>query len=340
MLSHARPKTPANRTPAASLRRRAAHASQVSGVSPQLPSLHAQDRPRPPVPSNPATQDDDGCNVETFKGLRTLIVEDDAVDQKIITAVARQLKLRPTVTPTAMEALELLKQVDQNDPFELMLIDYKMPTLDGLAASNLIKNQLNINTVPKIVLLSAYQKNEIFSSAADRDFIDSFATKPITASGLSNILQDFYRSAKTHGEQWPAGADEKVELDDDILARTHVLLAEDNYINQRVATGMLKQKSIQVTIANNGREAIDKIFGSPPGTYDVVLMDMDMPEVDGYGATETILQNPHYKNIPIIALTAHVSPEDKQRCFMAGMVEYLTKPIKPDVLYEAIKNHL
>ena len=346
MPSHASNVTTVSQVPVARAYSRTALASNGSiGSEPigsEPPGLHSQRRRGPPfnagVSASAHASGDNG--LEIFKNLHTLIVEDDLVDQKVTSAAARQLGLRPMVVPTAMEALDLLRIADRDDPFELLLIDFKIPTLDGLAASNLIKHELNISTIPKIILLSAYQKNEIFGSVADREFIDSFMTKPITPINLRKTLQQFSHTALTLDEQWPTNAKDDTESGDDVLAHTHVLLAEDNYINQRVATGMLKQKCIQVTIANNGQEAIDKIFEAPPGTYDVILMDVDMPEVDGFQATQAILQHPDFKNIPIIALTAHISPNDKQRCLAAGMVEYLTKPIKPDLLFDTIRNNL
>ena len=118
------------------------------------------------------------------------------------------------------------------------------------------------------------------------------------------------------------------------------MLVEDNLINQKVAMGILKQKGVQVTVANNGKEALDTILEASPDTYDLVLMDIDMPVMDGLEAARAILDHPQHQNLPIIALTAHISPKEKDRCFEAGMAQYLTKPVKPQVLYQSIIDNL
>lgn len=127
-----------------------------------------------------------------------------------------------------------------------------------------------------------------------------------------------------------------IQDDDELLRASRILLAEDNPINQQVATGILKRKGVDVTIVNNGQEAVDLLNSSPIGRFDCVLMDMEMPVLDGYAATQSLRKQRHFQDLPIIALTAHASDEDKNRCFSLGMNDHVAKPVKPDLLYSAI----
>lgn len=133
---------------------------------------------------------------------------------------------------------------------------------------------------------------------------------------------------------------ESPEDDDTLLAHANVLLAEDNPINQQVAVGILKRKGVSVTVANNGREAIDALLAAAPNDYDLVLMDMEMPVLDGYQAARAIRQTQPIADIPIVALTAHAMKEDRLNCMNAGMNDHIPKPVKPDVLYSVIAKQL
>ena len=120
------------------------------------------------------------------------------------------------------------------------------------------------------------------------------------------------------------------------LVFTGYLLAEDNIVNQKVAIGILKKKGATITVANNGEEAIQILNQHPEFTFDAILMDMEMPLIDGYQATRHIRKHNHDADIPIIAMTAHALQGDRELCLQAGMNDYLTKPINPAVLYETV----
>ncbi len=270
------------------------------------------------------------------KGLRTLIVEDDPVDQKIAIGAATQLGLHWELVDSGDLAIDKLKACDGDKPFDLVLLDYKLPNLDGLTACKHIKTEVKLNHLPRILLLSAYHKDEIFHVHSDRSLVDGFITKPVSPHFLGSTVLDLHEAAKHDDENWPSIR----RNDDDLLARCHVLLAEDNVINQRVAIGMLSRKGIKVTLAQNGQEAIEKVLSKDASAYDIVLMDMDMPLVDGYDATRRIRSTLGYEKLPVIALTAHNSANDRKRCLEAGMSEYLTKPIKPNFLYETLLTFL
>ncbi len=132
---------------------------------------------------------------------------------------------------------------------------------------------------------------------------------------------------------------EQQTYQDELLARIRILLAEDNLVNQKVAVSILQRKSISVTIANNGKEAVETLIKNPQD-FDAILMDMDMPIMDGYEATQTIRELKQFEKLPIIALTAHSSPQDKDKCLSLGMNGHVAKPVKPDTLYDSILKHV
>jgi len=282
-----------------------------------------------------AKSDAEDFHLDMTKGIRTLIVEDNPVDQRIIENIANRLGLRYDVVDDGNKAVNLLEKADGGDYFDLVLIDFSMPELDGLTASKHIKQELKLRHIPKIMMLSAYQQSDIFRGCIDKSSVDIYLEKPITIEGLNDALFDLSDSLESE-EVWPNPR----RLDDEILANTRVLLAEDNLINQRVAVGMLSLKGIDVTIVNNGQEAIDKVFGLPPNTFDIVLMDIDMPQMDGYEATRIIKGSETYSTLPIIALTAHSKREDQGKSQESGVSQHLTKPVKPAVLYETLLGFL
>lgn len=127
---------------------------------------------------------------------------------------------------------------------------------------------------------------------------------------------------------------------DELFSHSKILLAEDNPINQQVATGILKRKGITVTIVNNGQEALDMLNSSPDNSFDLVLMDMEMPVLDGYQATQALRASDKFRSLPIIALTAHAREEDREKCLSRGMNDHIAKPVKPDLLYAAIARQI
>ncbi|MBB3169687.1 hybrid sensor histidine kinase/response regulator [Simiduia aestuariiviva] len=267
-----------------------------------------------------------------IRPLRTLVVDDNKAARQILANLALHLELTVSAVGSAREAYQVLKSAD-SDPdhyIELVLMDYKMPEEDGLSASNNIKHHCGLKHVPAIILVSAFQKGDVLREGDEN--IEHFITKPVSQSHLFDAI------AEVFGET--AYRTEKISLSDGALANklkgAHVLLAEDNVVNQKVAVGILKKMNVTVSLANNGQEAIDILYAHPMDTFACILMDMEMPEVDGYDATRRIRAGAHCQSIPIIALTAHAMRGDRKRCLDSGMNAYLTKPIKPALLYQTI----
>ncbi len=267
-------------------------------------------------------------NPECFADLHTLIVDDNPIASYIVNELCGHLKLRTECVSNANDAIRrLIDQADTNAPFRLVLMDYRMPSINGLMASKLIKSSGKLPIKPKIVLTSAHNREEIFG-LKHPDYVDGYIHKPITYSSLFDTIAD------TFGYELLSSPDAGGEPDYQRLAQTHILVVEDNPVNQKIADGLLTRKGARVTIANHGAEAI--ILLAQHTTFDAVLMDMDMPVMDGYEATQTIRRMAEYNHLPIIAMTAHVLEEDRERCLQAGMNDYLTKPVNPDLLYKTL----
>jgi CheY-like chemotaxis protein len=214
-------------------------------------------------------------------------------------------------------------------------MDYNMPSLNGVDASRLIKQDNKLNHQPSIILVSAHQKDEIFDLDVP-ETIDGFIHKPVSQSRLFDAI------AEAFGEGFFASpSSEALKADDEaLLANARILLAEDNIVNQKVAIGILKKKGVEVIVANNGREAIDILGAQAIDYFDLILMDMEMPEIDGYQATRLIREGDDNTTIPIIAMTAHAMQEDRTRCIECGMDGYITKPVAPDLLYKTLASFL
>ena len=270
---------------------------------------------------------------QRFYNMRTLIVDDHPTALTVLKNAAKSLKLQVETATNTADALELIKQCDRSTKkrFDLVLMDYKMPVINGIDACKLINEQSDITHKPKCVLISSYSRDEI-TEEQPIEHVHGFIRKPITPSRIFDAI------ALAFGESLFNDADQALteEAQDQILSRANFLLAEDNIVNQKVAIGILKKKGATITVANNGEEAIQILNQHPEFTFDAILMDMEMPLIDGYQATRHIRKHNHDADIPIIAMTAHALQGDRELCLQAGMNDYLTKPINPAVLYETV----
>lgn len=272
---------------------------------------------------------------ERYHNLRTLIVDDHPSALKILENTSHTLRLQVDTASNATDAIGKIRQADQNGkPYELVLIDFNMPDINGVQACNLIEKTPDILQKPKMLLISSYSQQDI-AGQYSLENTHGFINKPATPSRIFDAIAQAF--GEDLFEQPPElSADET----DQRLSGAHVLLAEDNLVNQKVAIGILKKKGISVTVANNGQEALDLINSHKPGTFNAILMDMEMPEVDGYEATRRIRTGQCCAEIPIIAMTAHALQGDRERCLESGMDDYITKPVDPPLLYQTLAQYL
>jgi CheY-like chemotaxis protein len=212
-------------------------------------------------------------------------------------------------------------------------MDWQMPGMDGLEASRLILHNKLATPAPKIVMVTAFGREDI-QSRAEGIGIDGYLLKPVSPSMLYDTLVDLFGLSEPSGTRLRAKSDDARSPD---ATGIRILLVEDNEVNQQVATELLESAGASVRIANHGGEAV-KILTGGEGTpqFDVVFMDLQMPEMDGFTAARLIRAQPELKGLPIIAMTAHALVEERQRCLDAGMNDHVSKPIDPDAMFATL----
>jgi CheY-like chemotaxis protein/HPt (histidine-containing phosphotransfer) domain-containing protein len=270
-------------------------------------------------------------------GLCVLVVDDNATNRRILEEVLSSWRLRPTAVASAAEALHALeRQAQAGEPFRLALLDAMMPEVDGFTLAEEIRRRPALEGLALVLLTSGVERE---ASRCRELGIAVTLLKPAKQSELLDAIQ-----AAVHGE---APREARAEAAAAPVARPlRLLLAEDSPINQRLAVTVLEKRGHAVTVANNGREALaalgigDPAAGGPDGTrrFDVVLMDVQMPEMDGFEATARIREHERGTggHIPIIAMTAYAMKGDRERCLAAGMDRYISKPIQAAQLLQAL----
>ena len=220
---------------------------------------------------------------------------------------------------------------DFSDPYHLVLMDYIMPGMNGMEATRRIKESSRTAGIPTIIMVTALNRDEVIDKAEETGF-DGFLTKPVTPSDLlDNIMETLHGKGELLRGS-PSSDHWKIKTLESIKG-AQVLLVEDNTINQLVAQELLTQAGLRVTIAANGKLAVELVGKT---AFDVLLMDLQMPEMDGFEATKVIRSNKSIVQPPIIAMTANAMAGDRERCLAAGMDDHVAKPIEPDILFETL----
>lgn len=271
-----------------------------------------------------------------MKGLRALVVDDNATAREILAAALEKFHMKAASAESGFEALNMLRLAAGSDggskAFRLVLMDWRMPEMDGLETAAAIKEDAALKEAPPaIILVTAYGDRETLEKA-DRMGLDGYLNKPVGDSDLLNaILHAFGKRPAATSPRRP-----KARISPDALSKirgARILLVEDNAINQQVARELLESQGLVVTIAENGLEAIEAF---KEGAFDAILMDIEMPQMDGLQAAGAIRGMPGGDGQPIIAMTAHAMTGDREKALAAGMDDYVSKPIEPDVLYDAL----
>ncbi|MBF0450656.1 MAG: response regulator [Candidatus Magnetomorum sp.] len=265
-----------------------------------------------------------------FKEKRCLIVDDNDISRMIFTQNLESFSLQCKAVSSGKKAIEVLKNTDE--PYDLVLLDWKMPEMDGIETAQRIIEHHAIIKKPKILMVSAYGREEVRHRAKEAGF-DSFLLKPVNRSVLFNAIVDIIGD-KTQGILYKKAALQKDKSNEVLnnIRGAHILVVEDNIINQEIVNELLKENGFIVSIANNGYEAIAAI---EKNTYDLVFMDIQMPELDGLDATRCIREK-GFNDLPIIAMTAHAMTGDREKSIKAGMNDHITKPLDPAKLYETL----
>ena len=271
--------------------------------------------------------------IDEIQGVRVLVIDDDFDACYGAVNMLEAMGMKPEWSMHANEAVLKAKMAkDKNNAYGLYIVDWEMAEQNGEELIQIIRNEVNADA--KIVVFSSLASmlnvNEIHLAGAD-----GLCCKPVFMSELSACLQDVYNCR-------PVEEDEHQGLLDEAFLGHRILLVEDNELNQEIAVAILEEAGFFVELASNGQIAVDKVVNSQAGHYDVILMDIKMPVMDGYEATRQIrsLADPSLAGIPIIAMTADAFAEDKAAAIEAGMNEHIAKPIDVAKLFDALRKVL
>ena len=271
-------------------------------------------------------------NRQMLTDLKVLVADDIEIARKVLIEALAHIEIAADGVENGEQALDAVLSAEKNGvPYDLVLMDWKMPEMDGIEAAKQIHAKAQ-GKLPHILMVSAYDKDEA-KELAQHAGIDEFLEKPINQSVLVDaIVELLSKESKriTVDNTQP-------NLPPPDLSAYKVLLVEDNMINQQVAKEFLSDTNISIECAENGVIALEKIATQ---SFDIVLMDIQMPEMDGLTAATEIRQTLQLHDLPIIAMTAHAMEGDIEKSVIAGMNQHLTKPIEPELLYKTLKQYL
>jgi len=260
---------------------------------------------------------------------RVLVVDDNDAAVEIMTEMLKEMSMQVESANSGERALELILEADNKTPFDIIVTDWHMPP--GMNGIELVKsiNQFKLKKPPSSILFSNVSQDEL-SNEAKKQGIEHILTKPVNASVLFEVILSIFNLDTTTSskiDRVEVAPKSRISLEK--IKGSKILVAEDNLLNQQIAQELLTDEGFKVTIANNGKEAVDLVNNED---FDVVLMDMQMPEMDGLEATMKIRETFASDTLPILAMTANASEEDRDKCLKAGMDAHITKPIDPEVL--------
>jgi len=275
-----------------------------------------------------ATESDE---VESLDGAKILVVDGNLTNQRVTFQQLKSLGCIVQCVVDSEAALELLLAPEQKlNPFDLIVVDYFFPDANGIQLGRTIRQTESISSLPMILTTSKPHRGQAQESS-DAGF-NAYLSKPIRYERLMQCMQMLLTDNPHDTEPKLITRHNLKEIE--AMKKLHILLAEDNPINQKIAVKILENAGCRVDVEDNGRSVTEAIFNNH---YDLVLMDIQMPELCGMEATKIIRKNEKYKNLPIIALTAHSLKEHENECRDAGMDDYLTKPIRASELIYKIE---
>ncbi len=266
-----------------------------------------------------------------FQNRRVLVVDDNDHARIILHDTLQTMNLRVDMAENGVNAIRMVKNADEeNEPYELIFMDMQMPGLTGTETYIKIKS-LNLSLLPKCIMVTAYGREEVFLQARNAE-IDLLLVKPVNPSMIHDSMMRLLGGSKIIEK---INANEEMDLYDLLkpIRGAAILLAEDNELNQQIVIEMLMDGQFDLDVVSNGAQAVQKISEK---TYDIVLMDMQMPILDGLEATKQIREKIDFGKLPIVALTANAMHADMNRCFEAGMNDHLAKPIAPERLFSVL----
>ena len=265
--------------------------------------------------------------VPQLQGLRALVADDDFNTCSSVTQMLSIIGMRPDWTTSGKEAVLRVKLAEeQNDSYAAYIIDWLMPDMNGIEVVRRIRSI--IGEGKPIIILTAYDWSDIEEEARNAG-VTAFCSKPIFLSELREVLESPFAVQK-----------EEVKTEEEAISfeGKKLLLVEDNEINQEIALAILEEVGFVMDVADDGAVAVEKIKAAEPGQYDLILMDIQMPIMNGYEACRQIraMKDSPYADIPIIAMTANAFDEDRKAAYDAGMNGHVAKPINTEELFEML----
>jgi two-component system sensor histidine kinase/response regulator len=262
-----------------------------------------------------------------LRGRRVLVIDDNAQAREIQSSMLTSMTFFVHEAASGLEGIEMVQQAaDRKEPYDIVFIDWQMPGLDGIETGKRIRALPKLAAPPHLVMVTAYGREEVLKQAEETSF-ENVLIKPVTPSMLFDSAVQALSGDHERAREVQTSPDAEVDI-----ARLHgarLLLVEDNELNQEVALGLLDDAQMSIDVADNGELAVRMVSAKE---YDAVLMDMQMPVMDGVSATKAIRSNPRFRALPIIAMTANAMDTDREKCLQAGMNDHVSKPIDPDAL--------
>jgi CheY-like chemotaxis protein len=271
---------------------------------------------------------------EHRKGLKALLVDDSESARMVLQEMLESFGFEVHAAAGAHEAIHLFQeQHTESEPFSILIIDWKMPKMNGV---ELVEHLRKItDKIPSVVMVTAFGIDSI-KEATTQKIVDNYLLKPVNPSTLFDVVNNLLHLTPTRSKTEVNSMVDMAYLRGQLTGKK-ILLVEDNDMNLDLAIELLQDVGVDVAIARNGLEALDQVERE---AFDCVLMDIQMPEMDGLTATQKIRQNDRHKQLPILAMTAHAMKGEAEKSLAAGMNEHITKPIDPFVLYTALIKHI
>ena len=264
-----------------------------------------------------------------LRGRRVLIIDDNPQARAVLSSMLTSLTFVVREAPSGLEGIEMVRQAAEiGEPYEIAFVDWQMPGLDGIETGKRIRALPNLAVRPHLVMVTAYGREEVLKQAEENAFAN-ILIKPVTPSMLFDSAIAVLGADQEKVQDVQAGPTPELSR----LRGARVLLVEDNELNREVALGLLSDADLSIDVAENGQVAVQM---TATEKYDLVLMDMQMPVMDGIAATRAIRSNAELRTLPIIAMTANVMAHDIEQCVEAGMNDHVAKPIDPDALFAAL----
>ncbi len=284
------------------------------------------------VPFKLSENADRDIMIEELKGVHALVVDDDFNICDSVTQMLMEIGMRAEWTLNGKEALLRTKQaIRRHDEYKVYIIDWLMPDMSGVEVARKIRSEIG-DSVP-IIVLTAYDWADIEEEAREAG-INAFCSKPLFISEFIRCLVQVLNLERE--EKKAVGKDEDIDMEG------RILLVEDNELNREIASEILKEAGFQIDEADDGKKAVEMLAASVPGYYRLVLMDIQMPVMDGYEATRAIrrLENKELSEIPIVAMTANAFDEDRKKAFECGMNSHIAKPVDVEILFDTLRKIL